>query len=172
MSSNHQKCMMTSSNENIFRVTGHLCGQFTGSRWIPHTKASDAELWCFYLICTRINGWNNGEAGDLRRYRAHYDVIVMDLWKLPEGSFTRSAHECDLWYLYCDYTFKIIASLRGSFDYNGLKLTYWCPDKMAAIFQKTFSNAFSWIKIYEFWLRFHWSLFPMVQLTIFHHWFR
>ena len=34
----------------------------------------------FSLICTRINGWvNNGEAGDLRRYRVHYDVIVMDL---------------------------------------------------------------------------------------------
>ena len=32
----------------------------------------------FSLICTRINGWvNNGEAGDLRRYRAHYDVSVM-----------------------------------------------------------------------------------------------
>ena len=39
--------MMTSSNENIFRVTGHLCGEFTGQRWIPRTKASDAELWCF-----------------------------------------------------------------------------------------------------------------------------
>ena len=34
----------------------------------------------FSLICARINGWvNNREAGDLRRYRAHYDVIVM-LW--------------------------------------------------------------------------------------------
>ena len=39
--------MMTSSNGNIFRVTGHLCGEFSGPRWIPHTKASDAELWCF-----------------------------------------------------------------------------------------------------------------------------
>ena len=39
--------MMTSSNGNIFRVTGPLCGEFTGPRWIPHTKASDAELWCF-----------------------------------------------------------------------------------------------------------------------------
>ena len=25
----------------------HLCGEFTGHRWIPRTKASDAELWCF-----------------------------------------------------------------------------------------------------------------------------
>ena len=32
----------------------------------------------FSLICVWINGWvNNGKAGDLRRYRAHYDVTVM-----------------------------------------------------------------------------------------------
>ena len=30
-----------------FRVTGPLCGEFTGHWWIPLTKASDAELWCF-----------------------------------------------------------------------------------------------------------------------------
>ena len=39
--------MMTSSNGNIFRVTGHLCGEFPDPRWIPRTKANDAELWCF-----------------------------------------------------------------------------------------------------------------------------
>ena len=32
----------------------------------------------FSLICARINGWvNNREAGDLRRHRALYDVIVI-----------------------------------------------------------------------------------------------
>ena len=35
--------MKTSSNGNIFRVTGHLCGEFTGHRWIPRTTASDTE---------------------------------------------------------------------------------------------------------------------------------
>ena len=39
--------MRMSSNENIFRVSGPLCGEFTGDRWIPLTKASDAKLWCF-----------------------------------------------------------------------------------------------------------------------------
>ena len=34
---------MRSSNGNIFRVTGPLCGEFTGTL----TKAGDAELWCF-----------------------------------------------------------------------------------------------------------------------------
>ena len=39
--------MLTSSNGNIFRVTGPLCGEFTGPRWIPLIKASDADLWYF-----------------------------------------------------------------------------------------------------------------------------
>ena len=39
--------MMTSSNGNISRVAGLLCGEFTGHRWIALTKASDAKLWCF-----------------------------------------------------------------------------------------------------------------------------
>ena len=34
----------------------------------------------FSLICTWINGWvNNGEAGDLRRHRDHFDVIVLSI---------------------------------------------------------------------------------------------
>ena len=70
--------MMTSSNGNILRVTGHLS---PGPRWIPRTKASDAER----LICVWINDWvNTREAGDLGRLRAHYDVIVM-LFKMTLG---------------------------------------------------------------------------------------
>ena len=41
--------MMTSSNGNIFCVTGPLCGEFTGHRGISLTKASDAEL--FFDLC-------------------------------------------------------------------------------------------------------------------------
>ena len=41
------KSMMTSSNGNIFHVTGLLQGGPTGHWWIPPTKARDAELWCF-----------------------------------------------------------------------------------------------------------------------------
>ena len=50
-------------------------------------------------------------------------------------------------------------------------LTHWGWYKMAANFL-TFLNTISWMKIFKFWLRFHWSLFPRVQLTIFQHWFR
>ena len=37
-----------------------------------------ALIFSLILICVRIIGWvNNHEAGDLRRYYAHYDVTVM-----------------------------------------------------------------------------------------------
>ena len=43
----------------------------------------------FSLMCTWMNGWvNNREAGDLRRHRAHYDVIVM-IQKYHTGSTDR-----------------------------------------------------------------------------------
>ena len=43
----------------------------------PHKGQWHGAL-MFSLNCARINGWvNNREAGDLRRIRAHYDVIVM-----------------------------------------------------------------------------------------------
>ena len=74
--------IMTSSNGNIFRVTGHLCGEFTGP-WSPVNSLHRGQwrgAFMFSLICAWINLWiNNREAGDLRCHHAHYDVIVMQL---------------------------------------------------------------------------------------------
>ena len=47
-------------------------------------------------------------------------------------------------------------------------LTYLDQDKMADISQTTLSHAYSWKKMLEFRLKFHWSSFLRVQLTIFH----
>ena len=43
----NRKFMMTSSNGNIFCVTGPVWEEFIGHQLIPLTKASDAEVWCF-----------------------------------------------------------------------------------------------------------------------------
>ena len=65
--------MMTSSNGNIFRITGHLYSLMNS----PHKGQWDGAL-MISLIFAWINGWiNNGEAGDLRRRHDHYDVTVM-----------------------------------------------------------------------------------------------
>ena len=48
-----------------------VTGEFPAQRSV--TRSLD-----IFLICTWIYGWvNNGEAGDLRRHRAHHGVIVM-----------------------------------------------------------------------------------------------
>ena len=52
--------MMTSSNGNIYRVTGHLCGEFTGHLRIPRTEASDAFFDVFFDL--RLNEWFNKQS--------------------------------------------------------------------------------------------------------------
>ena len=89
------------------------------SRWIPRTKASDAELWCFFFICAWINDWVNiREAGDFRRHRGHYDVNVMwsasTSWPIPPEkhmlndlvvrNWSDAPRLCILWTLSCLFT--------------------------------------------------------------------
>ena len=86
-----------------------------GIRWIPHTKARDPELW-FSLICAWINGWvNNSEAGDLRRHRAYYDVIVMqEFGQATDTSYVRSLFTIPL--KFTTTLMRYIGSASGSRD--------------------------------------------------------
>ena len=82
--------MMTSSNRNLFRVTGPLCGEFTGYRWIPFTKASDTELWCF--------PWSAPE-----------QTVGKQLWRLWFVTSSRSSwRQCNV--------MPLIISIRGVAD--------------------------------------------------------
>ena len=66
----------------------------------------------FSLICVWINGWvNNREAGDLRRYRGHYDVIVMN----GEWPSAEKSSGCRKEYL--GPVFKAVSS-HTNFDYE------------------------------------------------------
>ena len=95
-----------------FRVTGHL----RGNSPVPGEFLSQSQ-WhgalMFSLICVWINDWvNNREACDLRRYRAHYDVIVM--------SCVTKVHVPDN-----EWHFSLPSSVlpRESTDYGK-----WCPN--------------------------------------------
>ena len=87
-------------------------------------------------------------------------------WPHPYSISTKCSWKCHQ-YNVCHFILCIHINIDDS-----ISLTHWGRDKMAAIFQMTFSNGFSWMKMYEFRLTFHWSLFLGVQLTIFQHWFR
>ena len=67
--------IMTSSNGNVFRVAGPLCGESTGHRWIPPNKGQWRGT-----VDLRLNKLlSNRNAANLRRHRAHYDVTVMQV---------------------------------------------------------------------------------------------
>ena len=47
----------------------------------------------FSLICVWINSWiNNRETGDLKYYRAHYDIIVMIFFRVALQALGRSCN--------------------------------------------------------------------------------
>ena len=51
----------------------------------PHKDQRRGAL-MFSLICTWMNAWvNDREAGDLRLYRAHYDVTVMNIKRVTNS---------------------------------------------------------------------------------------
>ena len=86
----------------------------------------------FPMICVWINGWvNNREAGDFRRYRAHYDVTVMKTLKeycrcnaIPSDSVEPSLYSWLLnsWRLRDAY---YVSELSHHWSDNGLVRTIW-----------------------------------------------
>ena len=97
--------MMTSSNGNIFRITGPLCGEFTGDRWIPLTKASNAGgTLMFPLICAlnkRLSKqswgwWFETPSRSLWRH-CNVDLLANVSVKLDTQSISGSPRESPLW---------------------------------------------------------------------------
>ena len=74
-----------------------------------------------------------------------------------------NAFEMQIWLRHLAAGFIIlyyVGRLLSSFHVRGthVGLTHLPLNKMAAISQATFSDAFSWIKSFVFWLKFHWTL--------------
>ena len=105
----------------------------------PHKGQWHGAL-MFSLICTRINCWVNiREAGDLRRYRAHYDVIVMKTsqWVTTYGGP-----------YFADNIFKCIFIM-----FNGV-----CShDYILYVGGHWFGNAQLYLISPKYWMMSHWS---------------
>ena len=68
--------------------------------------------------------------------------------------------------LYCYGMISLQITYRLTYTAS---LTHLPLDKLATILQTIFSKAYSCMKSLAFWLKFHWSLFLRVQLTITQH---
>ena len=69
--------MMTSSNGNIFSVTGRLCGNSPDTGEFPHKGQWRGALMLSLICAWKTVSVNNSDTGDLMSYCAHYDVTVM-----------------------------------------------------------------------------------------------
>ena len=124
--------IMTSSNGNIFRVTGPLWGEFTGHRWIPLTKASDAELLVFSLICAWTNGWANHRDTSCSLWRPSngfvwfyhripYTKATADDFTGLEQTLPRSTYILTLMWRHCYVKMSVLMAL--SWTSNNLRFT-------------------------------------------------
>ena len=109
----------------------------------------------FSLICVWINGWvNNGEAGDLRSYHAHYDATVMHrfgdikmIHRLPDSPEDKCSPECFM------YEAQWNMSVNKS-RLNTLRLKQNSHYLSDDIFKCIFLN-----ENFQFWINFHWKVF-------------
>ena len=76
--------MMTSSNGNVFRVTGHLCGEFTGHQWIPAQRPVTRSFDVFFdlrlnkLLSKQSWGWCLETLS--RPLWRHSNVLGVNVW--------------------------------------------------------------------------------------------
>ena len=140
---------MTSSNGIIFRATGHLCREFTGNRWIPCTKASDAELCCFlwsapeWKIDKKSWGWWF-ETSSRPLWRHSNDVVGTELL-LNVSRYSRYIHDVEY------FAINSLSTTRNGSPKQVIPSTSYitriCSDsKLATRWNFT---QFSWIKSQE-----------------------
>ena len=139
------------------------------STFSPQGKCGDLGYGC--LSWVHINGLvherRNSIANALDLRLACINPSIF--W--PQFYICLFSVECE-YYVMVDYSIETLHSIYRSLGKLLMDLTYWGRDKMDAISQTTFLSAFSWMKTHECRLKFHWSLFIRVKLTISQHWFR
>ena len=141
---------MTSSNGNIFRVTGHLCGEFTGPRWIPRWIPAQRPVTRSFDIFfdQRLN----------KRLRKQswgwwFETLSLPLWRHCNGII-------------------MCARIVG---FNGIKYLYFVSPLPTRIIRYRFStqmchyiakNIFNYLYLDEKWrLTFHLWMFHMRQIN-------
>ena len=128
--------MMTPSNGDIVRVTGPVCGEFTGHPWIPCTKANEAELWCFFFIWTWINDCiNNRAACDLRRRRF---ILMYVTWYNLQVCMVGSI-DCSGVFLFCYFSSPWHDSMRLYCHFVNTK-PWWYITTLTLCISKTLPN--------------------------------
>ena len=135
----------------------------TVSSWLPYKYQLIVANWCHMASRMLVKTYFPSNNNLVNHWRKRIQISLQWISShLTKPRYWNRATCCN--YYYYQPEERVIS--------QQIWLTHLPLDKMAAILQTKFRDAFSWMKIDVFWLSFHWSLFLSVQLTIPEHWFR
>ena len=134
-----------------------ICSQIYDNSWVTliSSRNSVAEYVIVWIPVSISFSSENDSILDECLITVSFDQPVQVIW--PDQEMIRKCY--------------VISSLERKVVCDPW-LTHLPLDKMGAISQTIFSDAFSWMNGFLFWSEFHWTLFLKVQLTITQHWFR
>ena len=145
-------------------------GKYTFSVSTQGTSASGENIY----PCSRLSEKSKGTGRPIR------DQETVEIQQSQESTRTGDASNEFARQIWAQSDLQFVCKCAESRPIGGQQtagiqwsvLAHWDRDKMDAISQTTFSSAFSWMKMFEFWLKINWNLFLRVQSTTFQQWFR
>ena len=165
----HFNLIISSSTKHVTWSPFYLPGLTLIITWISNRIPSKVR----FEISHPFPSFNGCTVEVLEWISIFISHLVMALAAIDWGGFSSSTLACSQTpATHMKIFHQYVPLVWSSNELQWLDLTQWGRDKMVAIFQMTYSNAFSWTKMCEFRLKFHWSLFPVVQLIASQHWFR
>ena len=117
-----------------------------------------------------------GRAGPVYIRFVSSTLCPQTAWPVYVGALGHQKTHC--WFLYNHFLLLFIITTSTNFAVSKCLLrspsTWWYITWLRPKQSDHHTNviSFSWTKIFLFWLKFHWSLFPSVQIKIIHNWFR
>ena len=134
---------------------------------LPCMWLMECLLWIFMENTTETERWSGRLPwSSLEKLKASFNVPSNNQGSHPDNLSVLVTWLLDVMTYFC------IIKPQWVNQFCHHCLTHWGRDEMDNISQTTFSNVFSSMKMFEFRLKFHWSLFPRVQSTIFQPWLR
>ena len=104
----HDDIMKTSSNGNIFRVTGPLCGEFTGHRWIPAQRPVTRNFDVFFYLNKRSQRlWAMNKRLSKQSWDWWFETPPCPLWRHSNIMLKNSVRDL-IDYFICQYLFRTI----------------------------------------------------------------
>ena len=149
-----------------------VASQITSLTVVYSTVCSDADQRKHQSYASLAFVWEITETGEFPAQTASYAENVSIWWRhhvfeKKMSPFKHSKMDALMGWFHTSSVY--VGNVVYTWFQPSSFLTHWLRHKIDIISQTTFSNAFSWMAMYEFRLRFYWSFCLSFKLAMFQH---